>query len=225
MNDYDFSFEAVTSLKGGRMVTATMYMNDPWTVPGSDSETYGMLNATNTHDMTRSFQLSPGTICIVCANTAQASFAEADAHGFKITNRHTSGIEDVDAIIARARALVDYGRESIMAYRDLSLDIANGHKFSVDQFLVNWLPLPDKTVSKTVHRNIFSKRQVVKDILELGSTVGDPHNPWQIYQAAIEADQHYYKRKDAEKSALVGLNGGTVLSRKALSIAKELARV
>ena len=92
--DQGFKYETGITLKGGALNALTLLLDEPFTVPGDDSEILPYLGLSWAHDGSASFSGNPTTIRRVCANTVAASEAEGTRNANSFSIRHTKNWRD-----------------------------------------------------------------------------------------------------------------------------------
>ena len=149
-------FETAGSLRGGRMVWALVYLDEPFTVPGDDSETYPFAALLNAHDGTAACKLLPTSVRIVCWNTWNAAAAQGDRTGNQVVIRHSG---DVNARIEDAKASLATMRDDAKEWQMLATDLAgiNVDDAIVRTFLEEFIPTPENATERT--RNARAERQ------------------------------------------------------------------
>jgi phage/plasmid-like protein (TIGR03299 family) len=87
-------YDALVSLEGGKSIVATMYLDEPVTLPGDNSKTFPLLVVSTRNDGAGAARAQSTTIRVICANTRAASDNEADRNGTVFTFRHGASWRD-----------------------------------------------------------------------------------------------------------------------------------
>jgi phage/plasmid-like protein (TIGR03299 family) len=114
LEDKAAKFDTAGSVREGKMVYATMLLDEPYAIKG-DIDGFGDQVLTlpyfallNSHDGAGACKGLYTQVRVVCANTVQAADADGDRHGAQFIIRHTTGaknrIEEAANVIKGARA-------------------------------------------------------------------------------------------------------------------------
>jgi phage/plasmid-like protein (TIGR03299 family) len=184
---------------GGRMVYATVQLDEPFKVVGDESFTYSMAAILNGHDGQCSTKVLPLDFRVVCANTFNAAAALGDRTGLQYTFRHTGTVaerlEGVKGALANMRA-------EGAKYREVCEQLARVQLTSgaIDEIVdrsVN-MPAPGQS-SERVRDNAVTAAAQIKGILT-GPTTSDAHrtSAYGLWQATGEYLDHLraYKNTD-----------------------------
>lgn len=87
-------FDTAGSLDHGRMVYSTVYLDEPFQIPGDSSQTFPFMAFTSRHDGTASAKVQYTTVRVVCANTFSFAEAESARSGTFFSFQHTANWRD-----------------------------------------------------------------------------------------------------------------------------------
>jgi phage/plasmid-like protein (TIGR03299 family) len=114
-------FETAGSCRGGRQVWAVAYLDEPFTIPGDDTETFPFLAMLNSHDGSAACKVTYTNTRVVCWNTFQMASAEGDKSGAQYVFRHQGNA--TERIVAAKEALAGL-RSEAAAYREFATELA-----------------------------------------------------------------------------------------------------
>jgi phage/plasmid-like protein (TIGR03299 family) len=185
----NLKFETLISLHGGKQIIATMYLDEPISLPNDPSETYPYMVFVSRHDGLGGMKLGPTAVRVVCANTQAIAEKEMDRHGFAFTIRHTNNWADR---IEQARVAV---ASNIGAFKDWELKASDLAKAKVtdhdlENFLDKWLPYSTNMTDKQ-HNNMSERRQNFRRLYDGPTCAGISGTKWGLLQAAIEMVDHF----------------------------------
>lgn len=193
----DVKFETAGSIRGGAMVWALVWLDEPYTIPGDTSPTYPFAALLNAHDGTAACKLLPTQVRIVCWNTWRAAEAEGNRHGHQVVLRHTAGVDDR---LEDAKASLGAMRDEAKEWEMLATDLAhiNITDAVVTSFLDEFIPIPEAASERT--RNQRADRQAMfRSLLADSPTCAPlPNTAYKLVQAAGEYLDHLrpYRSKD-----------------------------
>jgi phage/plasmid-like protein (TIGR03299 family) len=182
-------FETAGSIRGGGMVWALVWLDEPYHVPGDDSPTYPFAALLNYHDGTGSCRLLPTAIRIVCWNTWKMAEYGAEARNESIVIRHTGNVEarleDAKASLATVR---DDAKEWQLAAADLAA--LNINDAVVATFLDEFIPIPEGASERT-RANRAKRQETFRKLYTMSPTVAPlPETGYKLVQAAGEYLDH-----------------------------------
>lgn len=164
-------FETAGSLKGGANVYLLVYLDEPATIAGDDTETYPYLALTNAHDGSGALRAMFTSVRIVCWNTYSAAEAAADKRGGNLlTFRHTG---DMAAKVEEAKRAISGLRDAAAEWRTLAEHLANFEvrEQELKTFTFQFLPEPPAdVVSDRVRNNIDAARATFTKLYEESPT-------------------------------------------------------
>lgn len=162
--------ETLVVLREGRQVAATILLDEPYTLPGDDSETLPYLVLLNSHDGSSAAKAMATQVRVVCANTYQAAALDGDRTGRQFVFRHTAGVMDR---INEAKESIAGARDDAAQWLALATELAAlpAPAGAVDRFLSEFIPEPAAdVVSERVRRNIADARQTFRLTYEASPT-------------------------------------------------------
>jgi phage/plasmid-like protein (TIGR03299 family) len=185
----NLKFETLISLHGGKQIIATIYLDEPISLPGDPSVTYPYMAFVSRHDGLGGMKLGPTAVRVVCANTQAIAEREMDKHGFVFTIRHTNNWADR---IEQARIAV---ASNIGAFKDWEVMATNFAKYpvfmtEVEDFLDKWLPF-STNMTDLQRRNMSNRRSQFIELYTGPTCEGITGTKWGILQAAIEMVDHF----------------------------------
>jgi phage/plasmid-like protein (TIGR03299 family) len=132
-------YETAGVLKNGRLLWALAKLDEPWTVPGDDSQTLPYVNVGLGHDGETPLEAYLTSVRTVCRNTYRlgASIAKRDKLYFSF--KHTKNVMDR---VEEARNALRGIRDQFECYKELTLELAT-HKVTpsgIDEFLKKFIP-------------------------------------------------------------------------------------
>lgn len=157
-------FETAGSLKGGAVVWALVYIDEPVTIAGDNSPTYPFLALLNPHNGTGAAKLVKTSVRIVCWNTYSAADLQGERTGQQFTFRHTG---DVLGRIEEAKAALAGVRQAHAEWIELANDLAtlNVDDVAVEKFAMDFIPLPvGDVVSDRVKANVERARGLFRNL-------------------------------------------------------------
>lgn len=185
----EVKFETAGSVRGGAMVWALVWLDEPYTVKGDDSPTYPFAALLNAHDGSAACKLLPTQVRIVCWNTWKAAEAEGERHGHQVVLRHAG---NVDQRLEEAKASLATMRDEAKAWELLANDLAgiNINDAVVVQFLEEFIPVPEAATERT-RNDREARRSLFRGLLAESPTVAPlPPSAYQLVQAAGEYLDH-----------------------------------
>ncbi len=185
----EVKFETAGSIRGGAMVWALVWLDEPYTVKGDDSPTYPFAALLNAHDGSAACKLLPTQVRIVCWNTWKAAEAEGERTGNQVILRHSGNVDDR---LEAAKASLGTMRDEAKAWELLANDLAgiNINDAVVRTFLDEFIPIPEGATERT--RNARLDRQALFMGLLAESPTCAPLAPtaYKLVQAAGEYLDH-----------------------------------
>lgn len=157
-------FETAGAAKGGAVVWALMYLDEPYSPAGDDTETFPFMAVLNNHDGTGACKLVFTQVRVVCWNTYQAASMQGDRTGNQIVFRH---VGDVAGRIDQAREAINAMRSASVEWTKLSEELFDmkADEVAFNHFLADFIPEPPADiVSSRVRSNIDTARKVFKSI-------------------------------------------------------------
>jgi phage/plasmid-like protein (TIGR03299 family) len=192
-------FETAGSVKGGAHVWALAYLDEPYKLPGDNTETYPFIVVLNSHDGTGATKISRTQIRVVCWNTYSAAVLEGDRHGMQYTIRHTKSAPER---IEEAKRALSGARDDAAEWTALATELfglpVNDAQFQafVDQFI----PEPvGEVVSDRVRSNIDAARKAFKTLYLDSPTNAHQGTALGLVDASVEYLDHVrgYRNRDS----------------------------
>ena len=156
--DQGLKIETAGSVRGGAQVWALAYLDEPYTLPGDDSQSLPYIGVVNSHDGKSAMRAMATQVRIVCWNTIQAAYMDSQKHGQYWEFRHKGGVEDR---IEEARRAISGMRNEAKLWverADELLGIRVSDQ-SYSAFLSEFIPEPPASiVSDRVRQNIADAR-------------------------------------------------------------------
>lgn len=185
----EVKFETAGSCRGGAMVWALVWLDEPYTVKGDDSPTYPFAALLNAHDGSAACKLLPTQVRVVCWNTWKAAEAEGQRTGNQLILRHTG---DVDARVEDAKASLGAVRSEAKAWEMLANDLAgiNINDAVVRTFLDEFIPVPEGASERTRNSRIERQGLFMGLLTESPTCANLAPSAYQLVQAAGEYLDH-----------------------------------
>lgn len=219
-------YETAGCAMGGKMVYATVLLDEPFKVIGDESLTYSMAAFLNGHDGNSSTKVLPLDFRVVCANTFNAAAMLGDRTGLQYTFRHTATIgqrlEEIRGALANMRA-------EGLKYREVCNQLAvvkmsDGQITEALERFVN-MPAPG-TSTERVRDNAAEAAGTIRGYLASPSTSDDHRRTaYGVFQAMTEYLDHGRKAKNADtyvRRTLLTTDGGKT---KALRLVTKVAGI
>ncbi len=222
----EVKFETAGSVRGGALVWALVWLDEPWHAPGDDSPTYPFAALLNAHDGSAACRLTPTSIRIVCWNTWKAAEAEGERTAHSVVLRHAG---NVDARLEDAKASLQGMRDEAKDWQVLATDLAaiNINDAVVRTFLDEFIPVPEGASDRTRDNRLERQRTFLGLFNESPTNNALPMTAYRLVQAAGEYVDHLrpYRSPDTYLARTLWgsepIKGGIV--RKVRILAHELA--
>lgn len=215
--------DTVTVLNGGRGMIASIALAEPLTIPGDPSPMNPYINLSNSHDASLGVMSVPYLLRWWCSNMVKAVSRASRSSSFGVHLRHTRQMANHDDVVLAVQANIARARLEHNRYLELATALANQTVADLSVFEAAWLPMPDRADAARAHTMRDHKIAAFRTALDSPRSTGSRHNAWNVYQAAIEADQHTFPARTAATRALRTLEGGSQHSRRALDVVLALA--
>lgn len=220
----NLKFETAGSIKEGAAVWCLVYLDEPFSVTGRDSESLPFLALLNAHDGTGACKVIFTRVRIVCWNTYQAADADATNRGTAYTFRHTGNvaerIDEAKAALQRLRSGIGEWTEEAAELVQLNVDDAR-----VEWFLSEFIPMPSAdVVSDRVKANIEKARQLYRNFY-FDSMTNDAHRGTALglVDAATEYLDHARMFRNSDSRIGRSLLRAEPMKIKATGIARRAA--
>lgn len=192
-----FEYETLSVLRKGRVIAVSLFMKEPFQIPGDPSATYGFFNAWTRHDGTGGMKGGPGTFRVVCANTMRASESVMDRNGFVFNIRHTANwadrMHDARRAIAASIGGIEAQKELAKEMIKLRLD-----RSEVQGFVERWLPMPAADAPDKSRTMVKAKRDAFWLAYNSETCDGITGTLYGVVEAAVEACDHYFPARSIE---------------------------
>lgn len=215
-------FETMGSARGGRDVWVLLYLDEPYTVPGDDTEHLPFLALLNSHGG-GACKLTFTQVRVVCWNTFQMASAEGDNHGKQIVFRHVGNVAER---IEQAKGAIGELRSETTAYTELAADLMQlkADDRAVTRFLQEFLPDPaenGEVTSDRVRANVDRAREVFRTIyLDSVTTESVRGTAWGLVQSATEYLDHSRAYRSTDTYLGRSILRGEPAKAKAVQIAR-----
>lgn len=220
-------FETAGSLREGRSVWALFYLDEPYTVPGDDTEHLPFFALLNHHDGSGACKLINTQVRIVCWNTFQMALTDAASTGREFTFRH---VGDVASRMDEAKQALAGLRTERDEYLALAADLMD---LRVDDdgltaFLSEFLPSPrenGEVCTDRVHGNVERARATFRRIyLDSVTTEAVRGTSWGLVQASTEYLDHARAFRSADTYLGRSILRAEPAKARALTVAREVGR-
>lgn len=181
-------FETAGSVKGGALVWALVRLDEPYTVPGDDSETFPFATILNAHDGSAACRLTPTQVRVVCWNTWKAAEYDSERSGLGVVLRHGG---DMTVKLEEAKEAATAMRDEAKAWQLQATDLAgyNYDDAAVERFLDGFIPVPDEATER--QRNGRAEKQAMfRSLLGSPTNCELPDTAYKLVQAAGEYLDH-----------------------------------
>ena len=216
-------FETAGSCAGGAQVWALAYLDEPYKVPGDDSETLPFLALLNSHDGSGACKVVATQVRVVCWNTYRAAEMEGKRTGRQFVFRHTAGIHDriEEAKAALAGVRVDAVEWTALATELFGMAVDEA---KLNHFVAEFIPAPPAEIaSPRVAANIEKARATFRH-LYLDSPTGIAHagTALGLVDASVEYLDHVRGFRNADTYLGRTLLRPEPLKAKAVALAREV---
>lgn len=168
-------FETAGSCKGGAQVWALAYLDEPYTLPGDDTEHLPFVALLNSHDGTGACKVVNTQVRVVCWNTYNAASMEGERSGRQFVFRHSSKVLDrIDEAKQALAGLRDEHAEWVELATELFGMPADDR--ALNHFISEFIPMPEAdTISPRVRTNIDRARDTFRHLYLDSPTVSEAH--------------------------------------------------
>lgn len=192
-------YETAGAAMGGKIVYATVILDEPFKVIGDESWTYTMAAFLNGHDGNLSTKVLPLDFRVVCANTANAASMLGDRTGLQYVFRHTASITER---LKEVRGALANMRAEGLKYREVcnQLAVVEMTDADIDKAIEVFVdtPAPGKA-TETVRDNAAKAAATIKGFMSSKST-SEAHRKtaYGLFMAMTEYLDHGrdYKNQD-----------------------------
>jgi phage/plasmid-like protein (TIGR03299 family) len=190
-------FETAGSCKGGAMVWALAYIDEPLTIAGDDTDTLPFVALLNSHDGSGACKLVATSVRVVCWNTYQAASMQGQRSGRQFVFKHTAS---VTARISEAKEALSGVRDEQREWVALANDL---HALPIDAkalavFVEQFIPEPENTTVRVKADRQAKRDAFTKLYLESPSTDGHRGTALGLVDAAVEWLDHVRPYRSAD---------------------------
>ena len=191
--------ETGMTLKDGALCVVTVYLDEPFQLPGDDSVTLPYIAARWAHDGSGALSTRSFMTRIVCANTDAIAEGEAKKLGTDFTFRHTKNwkekVEDAKLAI---RGLRTHAQEFVALSEELAeIKVTPEQR---ELFVTELLPMPPQAlISERVMQNVEEARAKVRATFD-GPTIPEAHKltGYGLRLAGVEYLDHLRGYRDSD---------------------------
>lgn len=182
-------FETAGSVRGGAMVWALVWLDEPFTVPCDGSPTYPFAALLNAHDGSAACKLLPTSVRIVCWNTWKMAEAEGDRHQHQVILRHSGNVEER---LELAKVGLASMRDEAKEWQVLAADLAgiNVSDAVFATFMDEFIPIPENASERTRSQRAERRSTFTKLYYESPTQDGIRGTGYGLVQAAGEYLDH-----------------------------------
>jgi phage/plasmid-like protein (TIGR03299 family) len=219
----DVKFETAGSVRGGALVWALVWLDEPAYVPGDDSPTYPFAALLNAHDGSAACRLTPTSIRIVCWNTWKMAEAEGERNAHAVVLRHSG---DVGARLEDAKASLAGMRDEAKEWQVLAADLAsiNINDAVVRTFLDEFIPIPEAASERT-RANRAERQAAFMAMLTDSPTLAPlPNTAYKLVQAAGEYLDHLRPFRNPDTYLARTMFSSEPIKGGAIKLVRQLAR-
>lgn len=218
-------FETAGCVKGGAQVYCLVYLDEPYTIPGDDTETLPFLAVLNSHDGSGACKVVATQVRVVCWNTYQAASMSGDRSGRQFTFRHTAKVLDrIEDAKNALSGLRDEQHEWIALATELGGLQASETAFN--HFLSEFIPEPPKgLISDRVKANVDKAHEIFRQ-LYMESVTTDAHRGTALglVHAATEYADHIRGFRNTDSYLSRTMLRPEPLKAKAVTLARRVCK-
>lgn len=221
-NEPALRYETLFSVYGGRMVAATMMLDEPVKLPGDSSETLPYIALTARHDGSGAVRAMATSVRVVCANTISAAEAQGEANGTAFAFTHSGSWRER---IEEARAAVRGSRRAFKVYAEIAeaLGEVRVNREQEEKFIRVFIPEPpDGLMSNRVRNNIEAGRDALRTILSGPTCETIRGTGFGLVQASVEYLDHFRKYQNQDTYVNRTLLKPEPLKARAIKLVREI---
>lgn len=217
--------ETAGSVKGGAIVWALAYLDQPYTLPGDDSVSFPYLTVINSHDGKSAMRAAPTQVRVVCWNTVQMALDESRHTGLYYDFRHKGNVGE----------RIDEAKQAISgmsASRQRWIELANellGIRItdqSYSAFVAEFLPEPPPGIaSDRVRENVSKARSVFRGLYEGDQNAAVQGSALALVNTAVEYLDHARGYRNTDTYLGRTILKPEPLKQKAVQIARAVCAV
>lgn len=215
-------FDTAGSVRGGAVTWALARLDEPFTLPGDDTQCYPFVSVINHHDGSGSLRAQRGSVRIVCQNTIDASMLQSNRSKLCYSFRHTANVmERIDeAREAIAGARTDARHWQALANELLGLNVTTQ---SYNAFISEFIPEPPANViSERVRDNIVAARAKFAECYQSVTNTAHHGTGLGLVNTAVEYLDHLRAYRNADTYLNRTLLRPEPLKARAVALVKEL---
>jgi len=219
----DVKFETAGSVRGGALVWALVWLDEPAYVPGDDSPTYPFAALLNAHDGSAACRLTPTSIRIVCWNTWKMAEAEGERNAHAVVLRHSG---DVGARLEDAKASLAGMRDEAKEWQVLAADLAsiNINDAVVRTFLDEFIPIPEAASERTRSNRAERQAAFMAMLTDSPTLAPLPNTAYKLVQAAGEYLDHLRPFRNPDTYLARTMFSSEPIKGGAIKLVRQLAR-
>lgn len=226
LGETNVKLETLISLKGGALINALVWLDEPVNVAGDDSATFPFLSLSNAHDGSAALRALFTAIRVVCWNTYSAALASAERDKSLYTFRHVGNISER---LEEAKLVLQNLRADNSEWVEVANDLYKlpAREAEVKTFTELFLPTPPAgTYSDRVAANIDRDRSIFTKLYnESYTTEGHRGTGLGLVDAAVEYLDHVRGFRNADTKFGRSLLRTEPLKAKAVSLVREICTV
>ena len=222
--DGKVKFETAGVLRGGRSVWALCYLDEPYTVPGDESQTYPYIALLNHHDGTGAAKIIPTQVRVVCWNTFSMASAEGERTGRQVVIRHSGNVAER---IEAAKASLAELRTDARRYLELA-DVLAGVRVDdalVSTFLDRFIPAPENASDRVLANRQERQGEFMAIYNESPTTDGVRGTAYGLLMTATEYLDHMRPFRSSDTYLARTMLRPEPIKANVLSLVRELANV
>jgi len=226
LGETNVKLETLISLKHGALISALVYLDEPYSVAGDDTQTYPFFSLSNAHDGSAALRALFTAIRIVCWNTYSGALASAERDHSLYTFRHVGNVAER---IEEAKNVLSNLRADNAEWRELADDLFKlpARAAEVKTFTELFLAAPPAgTYSDRVAANIDRDRAIFTKLYEESYTT-ESHRGTALglVDAAVEYLDHVRGFRNADTKFGRSLLRQEPLKAKAVSLVREICTI
>lgn len=223
--DQGLKIETAGSVKSGAQVWALAYLDEPYTLPGDDSQSLPYIGVVNSHDGKSAMRAMATQVRIVCWNTIQAAYMDSQQHGKYWEFRHKGGVQDrIDEAKRAISGMRDEAHDWIRVANDLlGIQVT---RYSYSAFVEEFLPAPPPGLaSDRVMDNIAKARSMFHQLYDGEQNAAVNGSALALVNTAIEYLDHARGYRNSDTYLGRTILKPEPLKAKAIQIAREVCAV
>lgn len=223
--DQGLKIETAGSVKGGAQVWALAYLDEPYTLPGDDSQSLPYIGVVNSHDGKSAMRAMATQVRIVCWNTIQAAYMDSQQHGKYWEFRHKGGVQErIDEAKRAISGMRAEANDWIRVANDLlGIQVT---RYSYSAFVDEFLPAPPPGIaSDRVMDNVMKARGVFHQLYDGEQNAAVNGSALALVNTAIEYLDHARGYRNSDTYLGRTILKPEPLKAKAIQIVREVCAV